>query len=183
MRQFLKVGSGVPTLPILAEMHRAPLLWNAFDVRKVFPGTPHAAMDDIWLRGRAQADLTSSASFKEVFTPVFWPAWYALPAVRPLVFALMAQAQAVQLGGILITRLPPGQSILPHVDADSWHAQFFNYKLHVTLAGQSLSRCGDEAVTMTQGDVWTFPNEIEHSISNPGDDDRIVLIVALRCEP
>ena len=183
MRHFLRIAQGVVTAPVLAELHRQPDLWNAFDVRKTFPGTPHAAMDDIWLRGAPRDTLDTPTGFKAFHTPEFWPAWHRLPSVRPLVFAMMAQALAVQLGGILITRLPPGGVIQPHTDADSWHARFFNWKLHLTLTGSSLSRCDGETVTMVTGDVWTFPNEVEHSVENPGGEDRIVLIVAMRCEP
>ena len=182
MRHFLRVAENVNTLPVMTELQRQPDLWNAYPVRKNFHGSPHAAMDDIWLRGPERDVLTDAASFKVAHPLVFWPAWRDLPALRPIVFAMMTQAQAVQLGGILITRLPPGGSILPHVDADSWHAAYFNAKWHLTLAGQSLSRCGGEAVTMRTGDVWTFPNDIEHSVENPGETDRIVLIVAMRCE-
>ena len=183
MRQFLCVATGVNTAPTAAELHRQPGLWNDYSIRKTFPGTPHADMDDIWVRARARHELTDVAAHKGAFVSEFWPAWHALPSLRPVVFAMMAQAQAVHLGAVLITRLPPGGQILPHVDTDSWHAQYFNAKWHLTLAGQSLSRCDGEAVTMQTGDVWTFDNSVEHSVENPGDTDRIVLIVAMRCEP
>ncbi len=182
MRHFLRVAQGVNVTPALSELHRHPHLWNAYDVRKTFPGTPHAAMDDIWLRGPPQGTLSDHAAHKGAHTPEFWRAWHALPSIRPLVFAMMAQSQAVHLGGILITRLPPGGVIAPHVDRDSWHARYFNWKLHLTLAGSSLSRCGDEAVTMVAGDIWNFPSAVEHSVENPVDTDRIVLIVSMRCE-
>ncbi len=183
MRNFHRIATGVNTAAILAELHRQPSLWNDYDVRKTFPGTPHAAMDDVWVRGRARHELTDVAAHKGAFTSVFWPTWHVLPSLRPIVFSMMAQAQAVHLGAVLITRLPPGAAILPHVDTDSWHAQHFNAKWHLTLAGQSMSRCGGEVVTMQAGDVWTFPNDIEHSVENSGPEDRIVLIVAMRCEP
>ena len=181
-RQFLRIAQGVNTLPLVTELYRHPELWNAFDVRKTFPGTPHAAMDDIWIRGRARHELTDAVAYKSEHVLTFWPAWHALPSLRPIVFSMMSQAQAVHLGAVLITRLPPGAEILPHVDADSWHARHFNAKWHLTLAGQSLSRCGGEAVTMQAGDVWTFDNAVEHSVENPGATDRLALIVAMRCE-
>ena len=182
MRHFLRLAENVNTLPVMTELQRQPALWNAYDIRKTFPGTPHAAMDDIWVRGTPRDALGDPTSHKRAFTPEFWPAWRDLPSLRSIVFAMMGQAQAVQLGSILITRLPPGGEILPHADTDSWHAAFFNAKWHLTLAGQSLSQCGDETVTMRTGEVWTFPNDIIHSVENPGSVDRIVMIVAMRCE-
>jgi hypothetical protein len=113
---------------------------------------------------------------------VFWPAWYALPALRPMVFALMTRVQAVELGSILITKLPPGKMIQPHSDAGNWAPEFYRCKAHVTLAGSALVGCENEAVTFAAGTVWTFDNLLVHSISNEGDRDRIVCIVSMRCE-
>ena len=41
---------------------------------------------------------------------MFYPAWHALPHLRPIVFGLMARLEAVQLGGVLITRVPAGKA-------------------------------------------------------------------------
>lgn len=183
MRHFVKLATGVPTTPVMLELMRNPQLWNENPVRKTFPGTPHAAMDDIWVRGRAVGELTSEEQYKRPFLSEFYPAWTLLPSLRPLVFSMMAQVQAVHLGGILITRLPPGGSILPHTDTDSWHARYFNTKLHLTLCGHSRSWCGGETVPMCLGEIWSFDNQIIHSVDNDGIDDRIVLIVSMRCEP
>lgn len=183
MRHFVKLAAGVPTNPVLLDLQRNPDLWNAHPVRKTFPGTPHAAMDDIWVRGRAIGELNSPEAYKQPFLSEFYPAWGLLPSLRPLVFSMMAQVQAVHLGGILITRLPPGGSILPHTDLDSWHARHFNTKLHLTLAGRSQSFCGGENVTMLTGDLYVFDNLIIHSVDNDAVEDRVVLIVSMRVEP
>ena len=184
MRQFLRIAQGVNVLPLAMELHRAPNLWNAFSARKSYDGTPHAAVSDIWVRGRAREQISDPASLIGEYRSVFWPAWHALPALRPLVFGMMATAQAVELGSVLLTRLPPGAAILPHTDGGvGWSPEFYNAKFHLTVAGQSLSRCAGDAVTMMAGEVWTFDNLLEHSVENPGDVDRIVLIVSMRCEP
>jgi hypothetical protein len=35
---------------------------------------------------------------------------------------------------------------------------------------------------MAPGEVWYFDNLKEHEVTNDGPDDRITLIICLRCE-
>lgn len=170
-------------MPVLLELHRAPELWDQNPGRRQYPCSPHVAMQDIWVRARPAGQITGPDSFRGEYRCEFWPAWRALPSLRQLVFALMTKVSAVELGSILITRLPPGGEILPHSDRGGWAPEFYNTKCHVTLAGASISTCGEEAVTMTQGDIFTFDNLLMHSVQNAGDCDRVVCIVSMRCEP
>jgi len=182
MRHFQQIAGNVDVLPLALELHRAPDLWDRNPERRLYPGTPHAAMTDITVRYMPEAQLTLAARRLE-HRNVFWPAWQALPALRPLVFSLMARVSAVELGSILITKLPPGGQILPHTDAGSWAPEYYTCKAHLTVAGCSLSRCADAEVTMRAGEVWTFNNLLIHSVTNAGDCDRICVIVSMRCEP
>jgi hypothetical protein len=138
-------------------------------------------MTDITVRYMPEAQVTMEARRLE-HRNVFWPAWHALPALRPMVFALMTRVQAVELGSILITKLPPGKMIQPHSDAGNWAPEWYHCKCHITLAGSALVRCDDDAATFGTGSIWTFDNLLTHSIENVGDCDRIVCIVSMRCE-
>ena len=40
-------------------------------------------------------------------------------------------------------------------------------------------RCGDEEVTMREGELWWFDNKEEHEARNESDHDRIHLIFDL----
>lgn len=182
-RQFLQVAQNIDTMPVLLELNRVPRLWNANTARKTYVGTPHAAMDDIWVRFRPADQIEGLHSHQEEYRCAYWPAWHELPSLRPLIRALKNAVDAVELGSILITRLLPGGAILPHSDCGSWAAEFYNTKLHLTLAGQATVRCEDETVLMQCGDAWTFDNLREHEIQNTGEVDRVVLIVSMRCEP
>jgi Aspartyl/Asparaginyl beta-hydroxylase len=181
MRYFLKLAEGLDVLPLLAQLHRQPDLWDRNSERRLYPGTPHGAMVDITARYMPQDEVTIDARRAE-HRNVFWPAWYALPALRPLVFALMARVEAVDLGSILITRLPPGGKILPHSDAGSWAPGYYHCKCHITLAGSALVSCEDEVCRFDAGSVWTFDNLLVHAVENTGDSDRIVVIVSMRCQ-
>jgi mannose-6-phosphate isomerase-like protein (cupin superfamily) len=179
---FLRIAQGFDVNPIMIELHRSPHLWDQNPARRLYEGTPHAAMRDVWVRFRSPGEITGADSFRGEYRCEFWPAWRALPSLRPLVFALMTKVSAVELGSILITRLKPGGEILPHSDRGGWAPEFYNTKVHVMLAGRSESVCDGETVVMTQGDIFTFDNLFPHSIKNVGDCDRIVCIVSMRCE-
>jgi hypothetical protein len=138
-------------------------------------------MVDITARYMPAADITLARRETE-HRNVFWPAWYALPALRPIVFGLMARVSAVELGSIIITRLPPGKAILPHSDAGSWAPEFYSCKAHLTVAGEALVRCAEDQCMFLRGAVWTFDNLLTHSVENVGDRDRISVIISMRCD-
>ena len=183
MRNFQQVASGVDVLPLVLELYRQPELWNANTARTGGEGS-FQGTDDIWVRFRDPAELTSAEAFAEPFIPMFLPAWYALPHLRPLVFGLMAKLEAVQLGGVLITRVPARRAVTRHNDRGRWHPEFFRTKAYIPLASNSkcVSTCADESIVMEIGSAWLFDNLQDHSTENNGETDRITLIVSMRCE-
>jgi hypothetical protein len=183
MRNFQQVANSIDVLPLVLELYRQPELWNQHTARTGGKGS-FEGTDDIWVRFRDPQELTSTSSFNEPFTPVFYPAWHALPHLRPLVFGLMARLEAVQLGGILITRVPPGQQVAPHDDRGRWHPEFFKTKAYMPLATNPLcySTCEEERVVMQIGEVWLFDNLKTHSTVNDGETDRITVIISMRVE-
>ena len=182
MRRFLKIADGIETLPLRLELARNEHLWDQRPDRRLYAGTPHAAMTDITARYMPEADLTDLEVRGREHRNVFWPAWHALPALRPVVFGLMARVQATELGSILITRLPPGKRIEPHSDAGSWAPEYYNCKAHWTVQGSALVTCEDEVCRFQTGQVWTFDNLRVHSVENTDDEDRISVIVSMRAE-
>jgi hypothetical protein len=189
MSAFTKITQGIDVVPTLLALNRQPELWDEFTERKTAPGTPHSGMSDIWLRYRAREELTEPARYGEPHVPVFYPAWDRLPSLRPIVFNLMAYMSAVQLGGVMITRIPPGGQIDWHDDRGSWHAEFFNCKVYVPLQANDLclnlaTMPGKETeiAVMKPGEAWSFDNLIPHAVENGGDTDRITLITCMRIE-
>ena len=182
MTRFLRLASNINVAPLALDLHQASHLWDQNSTRRTFEGTPHAAMTDIWVRFRPAEELHSIADHRTEHRNVYWPAWRSLPSLRPLVGMLKAMTDCVELGSILITRLPPGGTILPHTDQGAWAPEFYNCKVHLTVSGQSLSTCDGETVRMLPGEAWTFDNLLVHSVENPGDVDRVVVIVSMRVE-
>lgn len=183
MRNFQLVAQNIDVLPLVLDLYRQPELWNQNNARTAGEGS-FKGTDDIWCRFRCPTELTSPEAFAEPFTPVFYPAWSALPHLRPLVFSLMARLEAVQLGGILITRVPGGQQVAPHHDRGRWHPTFFATKAYIPLATNAhcYSTCEDEKIVMGVGECWLFDNLKVHSTVNEGETDRMTLIVSMRVE-
>lgn len=184
MRHFQQIAAGVDVGPLLLDLRCNPQLWNAHTARTVGDDSPHREVDDIWLRFRNWSELTSRAAFAEPFVPQFYPGWYRLPNLRPLVFAVMTRLAAVQLGVVLITRIPPGGQAAPHDDCGRWAAEFFNVKVALPLATNAscYNTCEKEIVTMQAGDAWIFENQVIHSTVNNGETERITLLISARCE-
>jgi len=95
----------------------------------------------------------------------------------------MGLVHATYLGGILITRIPAGQMIYPHIDV-GWHALTMTSKLYCVLAAndECINHCENEEVVMAAGSIWSFRNDVRHWVENNGDTDRIALIVTMRTE-
>lgn len=185
---FQWIRAGVEVEPLLAEIDAQPDLWNQHPFRKTFVGTAHSRMDDIWVRYNAyeQLGLHGPAQFGEEHVPVWYPAWERLPALRSIVFDLMADVQGEMLGGIFITRVPPGEGIDPHADR-GWHVDYYE-KFYLSLrsapGAEFLCRGGGrtEAICPAPGEIYRFDNRRLHWVVNESDEDRVTLIVAIRTD-
>jgi len=58
MRNFVKIAAGVEVLPLLVDLYQAPGLWNE-RTERTGSGGPFVGTDDIWVRFRDPAELTS----------------------------------------------------------------------------------------------------------------------------
>lgn len=186
MKHFLRVADGVPVIPLLAEIDANPHLWDAYRERKESDGSPHSRMSDIWVRYNDRAKLKDRESFNAEHVPVWYPAWKALPELKPIIFNLMAAVEGEMLGGVLITCIPPGGGIAPHVDC-GWHVEYYD-KFYVSLQSAPGAEffCDHDGVTEALcpkvGEIWRFDNRKNHWVENTSDTDRITLIVCIRTD-
>lgn len=180
MRNFLKLAEGVDVLPLLQQIQRQPDLWDENTLRTKHPGTAHSEVSDIWVwfNKIKEGDEFKVVNDKEV-TP--YRAWRLLPAVRPIVFALMRQVEGVRLGRVIITRLPPGKEISSHVDSGAPATYFQRYQIALQSLPGAIFKIEDEEVQFSTGEVWHIDNTKEHSVINNSGDDRIAMIVDVRC--
>ena len=177
MRGFCKIFEGLDVVPLLAALAAKPNLWNANPLRTQFPGSPHAAVDDIWLFFN---DVTDAAAVVDDIAVRPYPGWHELPQARHLIFDLMRRVSGIQLGRVLITRLPPGATIPEHADMGA-PAEYFE-RFHIALQSQPgcLFNVGEEVIQFSMGECWWIDNRQPHSVVNNSADDRIVLIVDIR---
>jgi len=181
VRHFQHLASGLDVQPLLHAIQRQPDIWNGHKFRRTYERTPHGAVDDIWLRYSPDA-----AGFDEVLqdtAPIWHPEAQALPQARPLVLSVMGYLGAYSLERLLVTRLAPGRSILPHADTDGAYGNMPDIaRYHVVLQGLpgSLFHCGEETVQMQTGELWWFNAYTSHAVDNRSADDRIHMLVDCR---
>lgn len=157
-----------------------PELWNRHTMRTDAYATPHKAVDDIWVRYRRWEDFTGDvAAFNGPHDAEWYPAVHAIPAVWSLVRRVMRRYGGKTLGGVLITRIPPGGEVKPHVDT-GWHAGHYE-KIAVQLRGDERQafHFADVELRTVDGDVYTFDNARTHWVTNDSARERITLIVCL----
>jgi hypothetical protein len=183
MKHFRRIFSGLDVAPALAQLDAHPELWGEHPERIKAPNSPHAQSQDVWLRFRPEAELHEPADYGAPHFAVFWPAWWLLPGLHAITYDVMRAVEATYLGGCLITRIPAGKQILPHVDK-GWHPAWNDTKAYVILAANPgcVNRCGEEDVVMREGEAWIFRNDILHSVQNWGSTDRIALILTMKTE-
>lgn len=184
MSNFRIIARGVDVSGINAELEAHPELWEQNRYRIANPESPHHGVPDIWLRWRPAAELTVAMAHTEPHFSAFWPAWRMLPSLHPIVRNLSHVVNSTQLGGILITRIEPGASVKPHIDA-GWHARFYDFKAYLCLCGNpgSVNWVEGEAFAPAAGDVFEFSNRKLHWVTNDGDTPRMTAIICFRTEP
>ncbi|MGI9252097.1 MAG: aspartyl/asparaginyl beta-hydroxylase domain-containing protein, partial [Pseudohongiellaceae bacterium] len=111
----------------------------------------------------------------------WYPVVYELPQIRMVVNDLLGNLPAVELGGVLITRIPPGGEVKPHVD-HGWHASYYRDKYAVQLRGNEHQafHFEDASLSAEPGEVYWFDNSRLHWVTNESDEERITMIVCTR---
>lgn len=183
MRNFLQIASGMNFVPILHVLSCQPELWDQNTIRTKHPGTAHSDVSDIWLRFNDVSEYERTGDPMTITDDrecIPFPAWEKLPQVRPVIFDLMRTVEGSRLGRVLITRLPAGKRITPHVDGGAPATYFERYQIALQSFPGCLFRIGEETVNFRSGDVWWINNCVEHEVVNNSSDDRIALIVDVR---
>ena len=164
----------------LDQIARHPELWNHYTQRTA-GYSPHRKIDDIWIRYNDFSKYIGDPSFfAEEHDSVWYPDAEKIPAVRSLCMDLMAEVRGERLGGVLITRIPPGESVDPHID-HGWHARYYE-KFCIQLMGhpdQAFCFEGRSLSALT-GQAYTFDNSRLHWVTNASNVPRMSLIVCIR---
>lgn len=178
MRHFLKLADKLDVSRVLRELAVQPDLWDENTLRTSHPDTAHSDVSDIWLWFNDIPD-DPSAVVNDIQT-VPYRGWGALPALRRLVLDLIHRVDGVQLGRCIVTRLPPGGIITPHVDQGAPAEFYTRYQIALQSLPGALFHCEDETVNFQGGEIWWVNNRVTHSVVNNSADDRIVCVVDIR---
>ena len=172
-----RIASGLPVGAIHWALQANPQLWNEHPERTQDPTSPHHGLDDIWARYGDPARATDGAPHD-----AFWYSCADVLGIKSMCLDLMRAVDGVELGGVLITRIPAGASVKPHTDP-GWHARRYEkYGVQITSApGQAFCFEGDELETRP-GDVFWFDNAHTHWVTNPTPYERVTMIVCVRKE-
>ena len=154
-----------------------PHLWDQHTFRTAPEDSPHHGLSDIWVRYADKDTMREDGSHDSIWYP---PA-NVLP-VRDLVFPLMAAVEGTRLGGILITRIKPGQICKPHA-YPGWHARYYDkFAVQIEAAPEQAFHFDGVSTVTKPGDLYWFDNSHMHWVTNDSQCDRITMIVCIRTE-
>lgn len=181
MRSFIKVAESLDVDLIVKSLSNNPQLWDQYNQRRTHPGSPHSHMVDIWARFGDVSDGDFS-KLHGVHDSVWYPCIDLLDGVKDIAFKLMSLVDGERLGGILITKLPAGESISPHVD-QGWHAEYYE-KFYIALHNEPGSIFGfeDGEIKANSGDCYLFRNDRLHWVNNDSNSDRLSMIVCIKTD-
>jgi quercetin dioxygenase-like cupin family protein len=180
MNHFRKLSLTVNHDALLRALARQRGLWRYDTFWKEFPGSMFAEVDTIYLRFPDKRAYLGKAAVADEYENYDQAAYELLPEFRPVVAALMAHVGGERLGRVMVNRLPPGKSILPHSDTHGAPSYYDRYHVCLTTNPGVRVVAGGECPVMVPGDVWWFDHTAVHEAHNAGDTPRIHLVVDIR---
>jgi hypothetical protein len=172
MINFKLIDQGIDTTPLLDRLTDNPNLWNQLDYRKRGDESAHHQVNDIIVRFDDPTNYTAGIHCIDY-------KYYNMlcPALDDLIKLAVDRAQGTKVGRSVITKIPPGKTVTPHIDTEASVNIYKRY--HICLYGSAgnMFTSGNETVEMHTGEFWWFENKKVHSCINQGVEDRIHLIV------
>jgi quercetin dioxygenase-like cupin family protein len=159
---------------ILEELARQPEAWKAQQGRQKIAAQQEA--EAIPIRGLRRSKI-GDRKRRDVHESRYTGLSRSFPSVVSFIEGFAAD-EGLRVGRARIVKLAPGRRVPPHRDRGEYYARRDRYHLVLRSAGSSM-RCGDEEVTMREGELWWFDNKEEHEARNESDRDRIHLIFDL----
>lgn len=178
-----RIDLNVDVDPLKIALDKHKYLFGEINWRKG-EGSPHNEMEDIWLRYndiKPYEKTGDYSTFNDEHDPIWYESIKKLPEAIPLIFDLMAKVRGERLGMVIITKLPPGGKIYPHIDG-GWHAGYYD-KYYIPIAnklGSSFFFTDGVIESPKEGSVWWFDNSNEHWVFNNTDSERIAMIVCIK---
>ena len=176
MEHFRLIRAGVELEPLRLELSEHASAWEAQQGRQLTaPAQRHTnaiplrGLRRSRIRGRRRRDVHESR----------WTSLSArFPATKAFIEGCAAEQQG-KPGRARFARLPPGKTVLPHMDRGEYYRYRDRYHLVIRSPHGSPLNAGNESVRMQEGELWWFDNKAIHDACNDSDSDRIHLIFDL----
>lgn len=173
MQHFRLIREAVDLGPLLAELAEHDTLWAAQAGRQLTaPAQRHT--NAIPIRGLRRSRIRGRRR-RDVHESRYTSMSASFPATVAFIEAF-AEEQGGRLGRARYARLPPGKTVLPHMDRGEYYRRRDRHHLVIRSEKGSLLRAGGETVRMQEGELWWFDNKAVHDACNDSDTDRIHLI-------
>jgi hypothetical protein len=155
-----------------------PEVWNTIRLRTEDPRSPHREVSDIWMRYNPIENYHGDIrKFNDVHVSEWYPVVDVLTEARRLAECV---ANGRDIGAVLITRIPAGKQVYPHVDI-GWHARTFDkYGLQIHGNEKQAFHFESECLITHDSDLFWFQNSHPHWVTNDSDFDRVTLIVCVK---
>jgi hypothetical protein len=182
MAEFKRLNLDVDVSRLRDSLITQPELFGKHSSRAC-AGSPHTQMTDVWVRYNHIDNLSNPATFHDEHNAVWYPDSEKIPDATNIAFEIMHHVRGERLGGVLITKLPPGGRIEPHSDRGYWHAEFYE-KYYVPIQNDPGCVFGfiDGDIIASPGQVHWFSNYNAHWVKNDSTQDRLAMIVCIKTE-
>lgn len=185
---FNKIAATCDVMPLQIALRRQPGLFGKYNNRCV-DDSPHRESKDIWVRYNAidnvlnvDGQLNSDHPANGPHRPVWYPAYYQLPQIRPVIFNLMSLVEGEELGTVLLIKIPPGKQVYTHTDG-GWSASYYEkYFIPVQCYQGTSFNFPDGSILPNIGEAYWFNNSVPHNVINNSNEDMICLIVTIRSD-
>ncbi len=174
LKNFRRMREHVEIKTILEELARQPEAWQLRTGRQRISVQQEA--EAIPIRGLRRSKI-GDRKRRDVHESRYTTLAKSFPSVVSFIEEFAAD-EGRRLGRARIVKLPPGSRVRSHRDRGEYYARRDRYHLVLRSEGSWL-RCGEEQVTMREGELWWFDNREEHEARNESDRDRIHLIFDL----
>lgn len=171
------------TYPVatLQEQLEDPAVWNRTPFRTALSESPHRETSDIVVRYNPLSNFHGDMrAFNAEHIAEWYPVIDLIPEARRLATQIATDHESRQLGMVLITCIPPGKQVYPHIDV-GWHARHYEkFALQVKGDEHQAFHFENEQLITQDGDLFWFDNSKPHWVTNDSDRERITMIVCLR---
>ena len=183
MKPFKKIDLELDVTALQHKLVDHPEYFGIHNAR-VVDKSPHRESEDIWVRYNDVAPYNAGEKDFSKFNNEHDSVWYdiadELPGIKDISNKVMKEVQGESLGGVLITKLQPGQRVYPHKDF-GWHAEYYD-KFYVPIMNKTGAvfhfKGGD--IKPEEGDVYQFNNQVAHWVTNKSHTIRIALVICIR---